>query len=78
MKQITMILLNQIKDCDNIIDLEKDKYRPNSNVILDNEKLKYDLIKDYSEDEQQQLIDNIKWYNDDCAFELIRIGWEVI
>lgn len=78
MKQITMKLLNQIKDCDNIIDLEKNKKKPSSKIIRENEELIYNLIQDYSENEQKELLENIKWYNDSCTFELMKLGWEVI
>jgi len=79
MKQITMHVLNQIKDCKNIIDLEiTTKKKPNRKIIIENSELIFDLIKNYSKGEQKELLKNITWYNDDCASELMMRGWEVI
>lgn len=77
MKIISMHKINKIKCCQlRIFEAEDDDY-PDRRIVNANERAIDHYLKYYSEEEKQELLKAIRWTNDDCASELVKLGWTV-
>lgn len=77
MKIISMHKINKIKGCKlRIFEAEDDDY-PDRRIVRANERAIDHYLKYYSEEEKQELLKTIRWTNDDCATELLKLGWTV-
>lgn len=77
MKIISMYKINKIKGCQlRIFEAEDDDY-PDRRIVNANERAIDHYLEDYSEEEKQELLKTIRWTYDDCASELVKLGWIV-
>ena len=77
MKIISMFKINKIKGCQlRIFEAEDDDY-PDRRKVSSNERAIDHYLEDYSEEEKQELLKAIRWTYDDCASELVKLGWTV-
>ena len=77
MKTISMFKINKIKGCQlRIFEAEDDDY-PDRRIVNANERAIDHYLEDYSEEEKQELLKTIRWTYDDCASELVKLGWTV-
>lgn len=77
MKIISIHKINKIKDCKLRIFVAQDDDYPDRRKVSLNERAINHYLEGYSEEEKQELLKTIRWTYDDCASELVKLGWIV-